>query len=85
MSVNHECFQCSFYRPYYMKGYVKFDRLDIGQCGMTRETVNKHNGCEKFSFHHYARNNDRIQSAMQAIADHINILSELKQLLEEEL
>lgn len=77
------CYNCRLYSPYYIKGNIKFDKCDTGICGKTRTTVDKQGSCEFFSLKHYYRI-DRRQAALGAIAEHINVLSELKQILEED-
>lgn len=83
MAENKFCYNCRLYRPYYTKGNVKFDRCDIGRCGKTRTTVEKHQSCEFFSFKYYARV-DRKQAALAALTEHVNLLSEIRQILEED-
>jgi len=77
------CYDCRFYRPYYIKGYIKFDKLDMGQCGQTKNTVEKHGGCGKFQNRHYCRI-DRKQAALAALTDNLNAIGELKQILEDD-
>ncbi len=77
------CYCCSYYRPYYTKGNIKFDRCDIGWCGKYRKTVEKHESCEFFGRRHYMRC-DRRQSALAALTEHVNALAEIKQILEED-
>ncbi len=77
------CYNCLYYRPYYTKGNIKFDRCDIGRCGKSRRTVEKHESCEFFAFMRYTRC-DRKQAALAALTEHINALAEIKQILEED-
>jgi len=83
MSDNKYCYNCNKYKPYYTKGYIKFDKCDIGLCGVSRKTVDKHDGCEYFGYKCYSRA-DRKAAALSALTENINILAELKQILEEE-
>lgn len=83
MSENRYCYNCRFYKPYYIKGYKQFDRLDCGICGRTKENVEKHKGCEYFSYKYYARMS-RKEAALAAITENVNVLSEIKQILEED-
>ena len=83
MSNNNNCSNCRFYVPYYKKGQFKFEKLDIGSCAKTKSPVEKHNGCESFSNRLYARINRR-QVVLTAIAENINLLAEMKQILEED-
>ena len=83
MSEERHCYGCRFYKPYYIKGYVQFDRCDIGLCAKQKTTVERHGFCENYSCAYYGRVN-RKQAALSAIAEHINVLSELKQILEED-
>lgn len=55
MSDNKYCYNCNKYKPYYTKGYIKFDKCDIGLCGVSRKTVDKHDGCEYFGYKCYSR------------------------------
>ena len=83
MSDNQHCYNCCFYKPYYTKGYKQFDRLDFGMCGKTKETKDKHCSCRDFSNKFYARVN-RKEAALAAVTENINLLVELKQILEED-
>lgn len=83
MSENKHCYGCRFYDPYYTKGNFKFDRCNIGRCGRTRLTVDRYESCEYYSFKYYARI-DRKQAALSAIVENVNLLSEIKQILEED-
>ena len=82
-SGKKHCYSCRYYKPYYTKGYTKFDRCDIGLCGRKKATVEKHEICEKYNNMYYARI-DRKRAALEAIAEHINILAEIRQILEED-
>lgn len=77
------CYGCKYYKPYYTKGYKQFDRCDIGFCTEKEATVDKKEYCEKFTCMYYARTN-RKQAALAAVAENINVLVELKQILEED-
>lgn len=77
------CYGCKYYKPYYTKGYIQFDRCEIGLCSKKKATVERHEVCENYSCMYYGRVN-RKQAALSAITEHINILSELKQILEED-
>ncbi|MDE7158392.1 MAG: hypothetical protein K2N74_02355 [Clostridiales bacterium] len=77
------CYGCKYYEPYYTKGYTQFDRCDIGFCTKKKATVERHEICEKYDCAHYGRIHRR-QAALSAIAEHINVLSELKQIIEED-
>lgn len=77
------CYGCKYYKPYYAKGYIQFDRCEIGLCSKKKATVERHEVCENYSCMYYGRVN-RKQAALSAITEHINILSELKQILEED-
>lgn len=77
------CYGCKYYSPYYTKGYTQFDRRDIGLCAKNKSTVEKQGYCEKYCCAYYARV-DRKQAALTAIAEHINALAEIKQILQED-
>lgn len=77
------CYGCRYYKPYFTKGYTKFDRCDIGLCCKKKATVEKHGLCENYVNALYARA-DRRQAALSAVSEHINALAELKQILEED-
>lgn len=83
MSEEKHCYGCRYYKPYYTKGNVKFDRCDIGLCAKKKTTVERHEVCDKYSCMYYGRIN-RKQAALSAIAEHINVLSEIKQILDED-
>ena len=83
MSEEKHCYGCRFYKPYYTKGYVQFDKCDIGLCTRKKISVEKHEFCENYSFMYYGRIN-RKRAALAAITEHTNILAEIKQILEED-
>lgn len=83
MSDNKHCYGCRYYSPYYTKGYIQFDRCDIGLCAKKKTTVERHALCDKYECMYYGRVS-RKQAALKAIAENINILSELKQILDED-
>ncbi len=83
MSESNFCYYCRFYKPYYTKGYIKFDKLDTGLCCKSRETVDKHYCCENFCRQSHVRI-DKKAAALSKICENINILSEIKQILEED-
>lgn len=80
---NKHCYSCQYYRPYYIKSDTQFDRCDIGLCKKSKATVEKHEACEKYSFFYRGRVSRR-QLTLTAITEHINLLSELKQILDED-
>ena len=80
---NKHCYGCRHYKPYYTKGYVQFERCDIGFCSKKKATVERHEICEKYDNAYYPRVGRR-QAALQAVAEHINLLAEIKQVLEED-
>ena len=80
---NKHCYGCKYYSPYYTKGYTQFDRCDIGLCTKKKATVEKHECCEKYVCMYYGRIN-RKQAALSALAEHVNVLHEIKQILEED-
>ena len=80
---NKHCYSCKYYKPYYTKEYTQFDRCDVGLCSKKKVTMEKHSICENYTCMFYGRI-DRKQSALSAIAEHINVLSEIKQILEED-
>lgn len=80
---NKHCYGCKYYKPYFTKGYIQFDRCDIGLCAKKKTTVEKQEFCENYTCMYYGRI-DRKQAALTAIADHINVLAELKHILEED-
>lgn len=82
MSENY-CYNCRFYHPYYTKGYKFFDKQDIGLCGQTKTTVEKHNGCERFQYMYYGRVSSK-NAALEALTDSLNTIAEIKQILEED-
>ncbi len=77
------CYGCKYYNPYYTKGYIQFDKRDIGFCSKKKATVEKGEFCENYTRKIYGRIN-RKQAALSALAEHINVLAEIKQILEED-
>ncbi len=82
-SEDKHCYGCKYYKPYFTKGYIQFDKCDIGLCSKKKTTVAKHEFCEHHTCKYYGRIN-RKQAALSALVEHINILAELKQILEED-
>ena len=82
-SESKHCYGCKYYKPYFTKGYIQFDKCDIGLCGKKKTTVDKNEVCEQFTSMFYGRVN-RKQAALTAIAEHINVLAELKQIIDED-
>ena len=80
---NKHCYSCKHYKPYYTKGYNQFDKCDIGLCTKKKATVEKQECCEQYSSMYYGRI-DRRHAALIAVAEHVDLLSELKQILEED-
>lgn len=80
---NKHCYGCRFYKSYYTKGYNQFDKCDKGLCAKKKSDVDKQDYCESYSCKYYGRI-DRKQAALSAIAEHINVLAEIKQILEED-
>lgn len=39
-------YSCKHYKAYYTKGYVQFDRCDIGLCKKKKATVERHEICD---------------------------------------
>ena len=83
MSEEKHCYGCRFYKPYYVKGNIQFDKCDIGLCAKKKATVEKRDICDKYENMYYARISYK-KVALSAIAEHINVLAELKQILEED-
>ncbi|HBN12606.1 MAG TPA: hypothetical protein DD415_03230 [Clostridiales bacterium] len=82
-SNNKHCYGCKYYKPYFTKGYTQFDRCDIGLCTKKKSTVERHEICDKYENMYYRRIN-RKQAALDALTEHINVLAEIKQILDEE-
>ena len=77
------CYNCRFYKPYYTKGNIQFDKLDMGLCNQTKTTIEKHNhACGFFQCTYYARLSKR-EAALKALTENLNALAEIKQILEE--
>ena len=49
------CYNCRFYKPYYTKGSMHFDMLDIGLCKQTNTTIEKLTMPADFQSTYYAR------------------------------
>lgn len=76
------CYCCRFYKPFYVMGYMKFDRLDYGLCqryGETKRIDNKHDCCNNFiGVYSYPRM-DRIlaMKKLAEAADSINVIMQI--------
>jgi len=77
------CYNCNHYKPYYTKGYFKFDRCDIGNCSQRKDTVEKHETCECYTRRSHISYNKK-GAALATIKEHIDLLAEIKQILEED-
>lgn len=80
---NKKCYSCRFYKPYYTKGYFKFDKQEVGFCCSNKSATNYNETCGKFSNKNHVRIG-RKQAALKALVDNLNILAEIKQILEED-
>ncbi len=80
---NHLCYSCRFYKPYYVKGNTRFNKLDTGYCTQSKTTVEKHCECEKFQNMYFARYNFK-KAVFSALAENLNTIAEIKQILEED-
>ncbi len=78
------CYNCRFYKPYYTKGTIRFDKCNLGLCLQTKTTIEKHSAaCQSFQCTYCVRINPK-QAALSALTENLNIISELKQILEED-
>lgn len=80
---NKHCYCCKHYKPYYTKGYIQFDKSDIGLCAKNKDTVKKEYYCDNYSFLYHGRIVRR-EAALSAVITHVDALSQLKQILEED-
>lgn len=80
---NKKCYNCRFYKPYYTKGYFKFDKQEIGFCCANQKITEYNETCEKISNKYHVRI-DRKQAALKALTENLNLLAEIKQILEED-
>lgn len=80
---NKKCYSCRFYKPYYTKVYFKFDKQEVGFCCSNKSATNYNETCGKFSNKNHVRIG-RKQAALKALVDNLNILAEIKQILEED-
>lgn len=78
-----KCYSCRFYKPYYTKGYYKFDKQEVGFCCSNKSATNYNETCGKFSNKNHVRIG-RKQAALKALVDNLNILAEIRQILEED-
>ena len=78
------CYHCRCYKPYYTKGNIRFDKLDIGLCKQTNTTIEKHNcACGFFQNIYYTRLTKK-EAALKALSENLNAIAEIKQILEED-
>ena len=78
------CYNCRFYKAYYTKGSIHFDKLDSGLFKQTNTTIEKHNhACAFFQSTYYARMSKK-EAALKALAENLNLIAEIKQILEED-
>lgn len=52
---NKKCYSCRFYKPYYTKGYFKFDKQEVGFCCSNKSATNYNETCGKFSNKNHVR------------------------------
>ena len=77
------CYHCRFYKPYYTRGNIQFDKLDIGVCKQAGKTIEKHNNaCAFFQSAYYAHVSKK-EAALKALTENLNAVAEIKQILEE--
>ena len=85
MSQAKECWSCYFYKPYYTKGFCTFQKERVGRCCRQMAYIDdKHHTCDKW------RKIVRIPELRRGVAlkklnESVDILSEIKQILLEDL
>ena len=81
------CWNCRYYKPFYLKGYCHFDRQKSGMCVKQQKSVNCRDGCGEWEFSTEFNNGVRRvmnkESALKSISEMQKDLSEIRQILDE--
>ena len=78
------CWNCVYYKAYYTKGICCFDKKDCGWCTKRKETVDKHENCDKWREYNGVFRGWREQVAQKRIEEMAENLAVIRQILEEE-
>lgn len=77
------CWNCLRYRAYYTKGLAHFNKEKSGFCSAKNTTVENHGSCEKWYFRSSFGPRRKVVTT-KALAELIDLLSGIKQILQEE-
>ena len=78
-----KCYNCGFYTPYYLKGYIKFNKTEEGWCRAKAAQVNRHGSCERHISVYYRRKNYSKSHTYKTLLMILSQLSEIRQIIEE--
>ena len=76
------CYRCKHIDKFYVKEIKRYVPFGMGWCSVRQETVDIHDGCEKFCLRQLNRKNKKlIYNALNSI---LTDLSAIRQIIEEE-
>lgn len=75
---NKKCYSCRFYKPYYTKGYFKFDKQEVGFCCSNKSATNYNETYGKFSNKNHVRIG-RKQAALKALVDNLELFTAIRE------
>ena len=82
--IKKECWSCGSYHPYYIKGFCRFEKQNLGYCSKCKEQVgDKHQTCGLWRSNHLSRQM-RKQVALKSLTEILQSLERLRIILEEE-
>ena len=76
------CWNCGNYKPYYTKGFCRFNKKDVGFCIEQRISVDKHDQCKCWTHKQYFRYQK--DSSLRSLDEILKQLSEVRQILVED-
>ena len=83
---NRHCYNCMWYRPFYIKEYCKFDKQDLGLCKRI-EVKERHCVCENWTYNSEDNKRKRKEMRQSAIIESlgktIKNLTEVGQILKD--
>lgn len=78
-----ECYSCRNFKRYYVKGLSRFNKTNLGYCGIRQEIIEKHNICDKYQYSNHAMFS-RKKTSLRILADLLTDITAIKQILQEE-
>lgn len=77
-----KCFACNYYRAYYVKGSMKFEKTKTGFCRKQEKFTGYKDGCNDWQLLSTYRNRYTIKAMQKSLAEMLLKLTEFKQIIE---